>query len=50
VIDSAINDESIEGTRAFFERTGSSNHLKSTVLQTVGRKGHDGFAISIVTE
>jgi predicted O-methyltransferase YrrM len=49
VIDPTVNDESVHGTRTFFERAGSTQNLVSTAIQTVGRKGHDGFAMSIVT-
>ena len=40
---------SIEGIRQMFEAL--SNHpriLSCTALQTVGSKGHDGFALAIV--
>lgn len=37
-----------EGMRRFFEMTGSEPRLSATALQTVGSKGHDGFAIAVV--
>ncbi|MFP4551254.1 MAG: O-methyltransferase [Spirochaetales bacterium] len=50
VINESVHDESVVGTRAVYERASGIAKLKTTVLQTVGRKGHDGFAMSIVTK
>jgi len=49
IIDLENNKPSIEGIRSMFEAM--QNHprlLSSTALQTVGSKGHDGFALAIV--
>ncbi|KOR16429.1 methyltransferase [Acinetobacter sp. C15] len=49
LIDAENQRPSIEGIRSTFELM--QNHprlLSSTALQTVGSKGHDGFAIAIV--
>src|SRR5690606_25285198 len=49
IIDPDNKKPSIEGIRHMFELM--QNHprlLSSTALQTVGNKGHDGFALAIV--
>jgi predicted O-methyltransferase YrrM len=49
IINTENHKPSIEGIRDMF--TALQNHpriLSSTVLQTVGSKGHDGFALAIV--
>lgn len=43
------HDDSTRGARAGLELIGRHPRLDSTALQTVGTKGHDGFAISLVT-
>ncbi|MCL2378787.1 MAG: O-methyltransferase [Defluviitaleaceae bacterium] len=46
---SSVNsDDKIYGVRQFVEDLGKSANVESTVLQTVGIKGYDGFSISIV--
>jgi len=41
-------DESAEGMRTFMAALASERRVSATVLQTVGIKGYDGFAIAIV--
>jgi predicted O-methyltransferase YrrM len=41
-------DPNVKGVREFIENLGKSTKLESTALQTVGIKGYDGFAISVV--
>ena len=41
-------DANIQGVRRFTEVAAAEPRLSSTVLQTVGSKGYDGFAISVV--
>jgi predicted O-methyltransferase YrrM len=41
-------DEAVLGVRRLFERMGSEPRVSATALQTVGCKGHDGFAIALV--
>jgi len=41
-------DEKVIGSREYIEALGVSDKIESTALQTVGIKGYDGFAISIV--
>jgi predicted O-methyltransferase YrrM len=48
VIDDADPDPNIEGVRRFTELVTAERRLSTTVLQTVGSKGYDGFAIAIV--
>ncbi|HEY8593685.1 MAG TPA: O-methyltransferase [Devosiaceae bacterium] len=48
VLDSNSPDRSVSGARAAIETFGSNPRLMATALQTVGVKGHDGFAIAIV--
>jgi predicted O-methyltransferase YrrM len=48
ILDPASTDERILGTRAVLERLGSHPRLEATALQTVGIKGHDGFAFARV--
>lgn len=41
-------DPRVAGVRAYLEKAGAVLRLKTTVIQTVGAKGHDGFAFSLV--
>ena len=41
-------DESAAGARRFLEMAGAEPRLSATVLQTVGAKGWDGFALAVV--
>ncbi|ESY63385.1 O-methyltransferase [Mesorhizobium sp. M0051] len=41
-------DANVEGARAAFSFIGGEKHLDGTAIQTVGAKGYDGFAITIV--
>lgn len=50
VIDEASEDAAVQGVRRFNELAAASDGLESTVLQTVGVKGYDGFAISLVSQ
>ena len=47
VIDRKTKDPSIKGVRRFIDMLGES-HASATVIQTVGTKGYDGFAIVLV--
>jgi predicted O-methyltransferase YrrM len=48
VIDSENPDPNIQGVRRFTQLVSAEPRLSTTVLQTVGSKGYDGFAISVV--
>jgi predicted O-methyltransferase YrrM len=48
VADRANRDEMVEGIRRFFAALAAEPRVTSTVVQTVGEKGHDGWAVAIV--
>ncbi len=48
VIDSDSPDPNIQGVRRFNELLAADPRVVSTAVQTVGIKGHDGFAIALV--
>ena len=48
VIDPKNPDPNIQGVRRFTERIAAEPRLSTTVLQTVGSKGYDGFTLAIV--
>jgi predicted O-methyltransferase YrrM len=48
VLDEASDDADIRGIRRYIEMLAAEPRLLSTALQTVGERGHDGFAISRV--
>jgi predicted O-methyltransferase YrrM len=50
VLDASSGDPDIQGVRRFAEMAGHEKRVSSTVLQNVGGKGYDGFAVSLVTE
>jgi predicted O-methyltransferase YrrM len=47
--DSSNTDPSVRGMRRFTEMLGAEPRVNATVIQTVGTKGYDGFAIALVT-
>ena len=49
VIDFASTDPNIIGVRRFGERLAVENRVSATIVQTVGSKGYDGFAVALVT-
>ena len=48
VADQAANEPAVQGTRQLFEVMGAQAGVVAAALQTVGTKGHDGFAIALV--
>jgi predicted O-methyltransferase YrrM len=48
VIDPKSPDPHIQGVRRFTELVAAEPRLSTTVLQTVGSKGYDGFALAVV--
>ncbi|WP_077795992.1 O-methyltransferase [Streptomyces sp. JHA26] len=48
VADAGDDAEDVRGTRAAIEMIGSHPRLSGTAIQTVGSKGHDGFALARV--
>jgi predicted O-methyltransferase YrrM len=50
VIDPAHEDPRVQGARRFNEVLAGEPRVSATVIQTVGSKGYDGFAIALVTD
>ena len=50
VIEADSTDPNIQGVRRLFEILAAEPRVVSTALQTVGRKGYDGFVIALVKE
>ena len=48
VADAYDGDPKVEGIRRFLDRLAHELRVHATVLQTVGRKGYDGFALAVV--
>lgn len=48
ILDASSQDRSVQGVRATYERLATDPRLEATAVQTVGAKGHDGFAVAIV--
>ncbi len=48
VLDTNSTDPDVIGTRAVLELMSKEPRLSATAIQSVGEKGHDGFAIGIV--
>jgi predicted O-methyltransferase YrrM len=43
--DATSSDANVRGMREFVERAGRERRVEGTVIQTVGSKGYDGFAL-----
>jgi predicted O-methyltransferase YrrM len=48
IVDTHSRDAAVRATRELHERLGSEPRVLATVLQTVGEKGLDGFALALV--
>jgi predicted O-methyltransferase YrrM len=48
VADADSGDPSIQGVRRFYELLAAEPRVSATAIQTVGSKGHDGFALALV--
>jgi predicted O-methyltransferase YrrM len=48
ILDPANSDPRVQGIRRFNQLLANEPRVKATVIQTIGRKGHDGMAIAIV--
>ena len=48
VIDPASDDPSVGGSRRFTELLAAEPRVSATLIQTVGGKGYDGFALGLV--
>ncbi|CAI8768702.1 Catechol O-methyltransferase [Brevibacillus sp. IT-7CA2] len=49
VVDETSTDPNIVGVRQFTDMVAEEHRVSGTVVQTVGSKGYDGFAIMLVT-
>jgi predicted O-methyltransferase YrrM len=49
VLNVESSDADIQGIRRFAEMAAAENRVSSTVIQTVGSKNYDGFAVLLVT-
>jgi predicted O-methyltransferase YrrM len=50
VLDPPDDDRAARGARRFVELLAAEPRVTATVVQTVGAKGHDGFALALVNE
>jgi len=48
ITDAASTDPATSGTRRLIEVMGTEPRVNATVIQTVGSKGYDGFALAVV--
>jgi predicted O-methyltransferase YrrM len=48
IVDPANEDGVVEGVRQFYELLAKEPRVDATAIQTVGAKGHDGFALGVV--
>jgi predicted O-methyltransferase YrrM len=48
VVDADSRDSNVQGVRRFTDLVAAEPRLSATVLQTVGVKGYDGFALAVV--
>jgi predicted O-methyltransferase YrrM len=48
VVDASSKDPSVQGVRRFNELLAAESRVIATEIQTVGSKGHDGFAFALV--
>jgi len=49
VVDAASMDSAVQGVRRFNALLAAEPRVSATAIQTVGGKGHDGFAVALVT-
>jgi predicted O-methyltransferase YrrM len=50
VADESSDDASVQAVRRFNELLAAESRVSATVIQTVGSKGYDGFALALVTK
>jgi len=48
VIDATSKDDRVQGVRRFNEMLAAERRVSATLIQTVGSKGYDGFAMALV--
>jgi predicted O-methyltransferase YrrM len=49
IVDAKSDDANVQGARRFLEMLATDPRVDATAIQTVGGKGHDGFALGLVT-
>jgi predicted O-methyltransferase YrrM len=49
IIDELTEDERVKGVQEFLTLVASTSSVEATVIQTVGTKGYDGFALVLVS-
>lgn len=49
LVDGDSDDPNVKGVRNFMEVIAREKRVSATAIQTVGLKGHDGFALALVT-
>lgn len=49
VLEPGVDDASTEGICRFLDLAAAEPRVDATAIQTVGEKGHDGFALALVT-
>ena len=49
IVDANSTDPNVKGVRHFLEIIAREKRVSATAIQTVGVKGHDGFAVAVVT-
>ena len=49
IIDAGSDDPRVQGMRRFLQALAEDTRVTATVLQTVGSKSYDGFAVAVVT-
>jgi predicted O-methyltransferase YrrM len=49
ILEDPSSDAAVHGVRTFIDRLAENAGVSATALQTVGEKGHDGFALALVT-
>jgi predicted O-methyltransferase YrrM len=50
ILDADSTDSGVQGVRLFYDLFAGNSRVSATAIQTVGSKGHDGFAIALVME
>jgi predicted O-methyltransferase YrrM len=48
VVDANLDDDAVRGMRRFMDALSRDSRVTATVIQTVGSKGYDGFALAFV--
>ena len=48
VAEPASPDANVQGVRRYVEMMAAEPRISATVIQTVGSKGYDGFALAVV--